>query len=244
MKLTRVIPAGSATIDLESADARDALIELYRPPETRWLRLNLITSVSGNAVGIDGTSETLTNRADRAILGVIRSLADAVLVGAASVRTEGYFMPRRAALAIVTASGDLTGHRITVTDDRGPVVVLCPSEAVDAVHRTLDGIDARILELPHVGGVIAAAEIVSALRSAGYESIVCEGGPQLAAHLVSGGLVDEACLSVSPLFNGSTVALFGGAHVDPVSLELTQLIADDASGLYARWAVKANPTTD
>ncbi|WP_181134458.1 dihydrofolate reductase family protein, partial [Rathayibacter sp. AY1D5] len=71
----------------------------------------MIASVTGSSTGSDGTSETLTNRVDRTILGVVREQADVVLVGAASVRAEGYRVPRRVPLAVVSASGDLAGHR-------------------------------------------------------------------------------------------------------------------------------------
>ncbi len=103
MILRRLVPAGPE-LDL---DDRPALLDLYRPPRSTWLRLNMVATVDGAAAGSDGTSESLTNRADRRILGVIRELADVVLVGAASVRAEGYQLPKRAPLAVVTRSGDL-----------------------------------------------------------------------------------------------------------------------------------------
>jgi riboflavin biosynthesis pyrimidine reductase len=235
--LTRIFPASGDPIDLQNDGAREQLIELYRPPRDPWFRLNLIASVSGNAVGTDGTSETLTNAADRMLLGVIRGLADVVVVGAASVRTEGYFVPRTAALAVVTSSGDLSGHRITTTGQRGPLVVLCPASAAGRARASLGEVPARILSLPDVDGSIAPDEIVAALHGEGYRSIVCEGGPKLAAHLVGGGVVDEACLSTSALLNGSRVPIFGQAELGPVPVALTQLLVDSESGLYARWAI-------
>jgi riboflavin biosynthesis pyrimidine reductase len=241
--LTRVFPAPGSPISLDAPDARDQLIELYRPPSKQWLRLNLIASVTGSAVGSDGTSETLTNPADRTILGVIRMLADVVLVGAASVRTEGYFMPRKAALAILTSTGNLAGHRITISPDRGPVIVLCPPSAVATVRQTLGDIDVKVIELPHIDGEISAPDIVDALHNEGYFAIVCEGGPRLAAHLVEGGVVDEACFSTSPLINGSESPLFGDADVHPIPLTLSQLVVDNASGIYARWLVGKRSAT-
>ncbi|HEX3679280.1 MAG TPA: dihydrofolate reductase family protein, partial [Galbitalea sp.] len=94
MILTRVIPTAEQSLDQDAPDFRNRLADLYLPDATDWVRLNLIGSVSGSATGPDGTSETLTNPVDRAILGVIRSHADIVVVGAASVRAEGYFVPR------------------------------------------------------------------------------------------------------------------------------------------------------
>ena len=93
MNLTRLIPGPAAEFDLDSVGATAELSELYRPPRARWLRLNLVASINGNAAGADGTSDGLTSRTDRRILGAIRRLSDVVLVGASSVRKEGYFLP-------------------------------------------------------------------------------------------------------------------------------------------------------
>lgn len=236
MILTRVVPPGDVPLQLDVPDDRAHLVELYRPERSEWLRLNLIGSVSGSAVGSDGTSETLTNPTDRLLLRVIRDLSDVVLVGAASVRAEGFGVPRHSALAVVTGSGDLSGHRIVTDGHRGDLVVLCPASAASLVRATLGDTAASIIEVAaDEPGMLAPAAIVAALRSAGYSSIACEGGPNLAAQLVDAGLVDEICLTLSPVLNGSALPIFGGTTFAERRLTLTQLLADEASGLYARW---------
>jgi riboflavin biosynthesis pyrimidine reductase len=233
--VTPVFPRAEGGIDIAAADARDRLIELYRPPREDWLRLNLVASVSGGATGSDGTSETLTNPADRLLLGVIRMLADVVLVGAASVRAEGYFVPRRAALAVVTRSGDLSGHRITSTGLRGALLILCPKSAAARVRETLGEGVGEIRVVPDSDGTLAAADIVSILRDSGYRSIVSEGGPILASHLLHGGVVDELCLSTSPVLNGAATPVFGSSEFAAHDLTLAGMMVDTASGVYARW---------
>ena len=235
MKLTHVHPGPSEQIDLDAADSRDRLLELYRPPSTRWLRLNLITSVSGSAAGSDGTSETLTNPADRKLLGVIRELADVVLIGAQSVRAEGFTLPRKARLAIVTRSGDLSGHRISGPIEPGRLFVLCPESAAEQAA-SLAG--AEVIVVDSHDGSLSARAILDALYAHGLESIVCEGGPNLAAQFAAAGLLDEVCLSTSPTLGGPSLPLLG-SELEPIALELSSLMIDEASGLYARWAVPA-----
>ena len=237
MILTRIFPPGDAPVDLEAVDAQDTLHELYRPPRAEWVRLNLIGSVSGSAGGTDGTSETLSNPLDRRILKIIRDHGDVVLVGAASVRVEGYYLPRTAALAVVTSSGDMSAHRITTTGQRGPLLILCPASAVDRVRSTLGEASARIIEVPDTAGHLAPADIIDALRDAGFHSVVVEGGPSLAGQLIDAGLVDELCLSTSPKLGGTAIPLFGTQEMAERQLTLTQILADEFSGLYARWAV-------
>jgi riboflavin biosynthesis pyrimidine reductase len=232
-------PGAGLPIDLDAPDARERIAEWYRPPRADWVRLNLIGTLSGSAVGPDGTSETITNPVDRVILRVIRGLADVVLVGAASVRAEGYFVPRHAALAVVSRTGDFTGHRISRSGsgERGPLLVLCPQGSVRRARETMNDPAARIFPVPDVGGSLPAVAIVGALRDAGYSSIVAEGGPAIAAHLVTGGVIDEVCLTTSPQLNGARLPLFGSEEFTPIPLTLTQLLIDDGGATYARWGV-------
>ena len=226
MILERLYPGPTETID---GDDRERLRELYRPPRADWLRLNLVASVTGAAMGSDGTSETLSNPADRRILGVIRELADVVLIGANSLRTEAYLHPRRSRLAIVTFSGNLAGHRMP---DSAPIV-LCPPSAVDRVRTDLP--EAEIIELAPVGDALPAGAVIAALRDTGLASIVCEGGPSLAAQLIDAGLVDEFCLATSPRLGGRPFPVTGSAAIAEREVSLAQLLRDESSGLYARW---------
>lgn len=238
MILTRVFPSASAPLDISADDTRERLRGLYAVPAVEWVRLNLISSVNGSAAGSDGTSESLTNRADRAILGAIRSLADVILVGAASVRAEGYHLPSASRLAIVTSSGNLAGHRID-GDAAGRVLILCPEAARPAVTASLAGLDIEIVVIPDLAGRLGADAVIGSLRDRGLDHIVCEGGPSLAVQLLNAGAVDELCLSTGPVVTGSVLPVLGGADEHP--LTLSQLLVDDASGIYARWRCPARP---
>jgi riboflavin biosynthesis pyrimidine reductase len=235
--LTPVFPGAATPIDLESPDARDQLLELYRTPGADWLRLNLIASVSGSASGPDGTSESLTNAVDRLLLKVIRSLSDVVVVGAASVRAEGYFVPKNGALAVVSRTGNFAGHHIKDTGNRGAVLILCPASVVETAHATIGLSGVTIIPVADTDGSLSADAIVAALRDKGYRSIVAEGGPGLATQLVLGGVVDELCLTTSPVLGGGALPLFGAGEFDIHPLALRQLLIDDEGFTYARWAV-------
>jgi riboflavin biosynthesis pyrimidine reductase len=216
------------TIEQIDLDDRDRLLALYAPPRPDWVRLNMVASVSGSAAGSDGTSETLTNAADRRILGVIRELADVVLVGANSVRTEGYLMPRRTPLAVVTRTGDLRGHRLGASGRQA--VVFGPEAARAAAAAS---IDARFVALRDD----RVETLLDGLRTAGFLSVVCEGGPNLAAQLVAAAVVDELCLTISPVINGNRLPLLGGELADERQVSLDQLLLDADGTLFARWSL-------
>lgn len=210
----------------------DDLDELYPVERRPWLRVNLIASIDGRAGGTDGTSASLTMGDDRKVLGAIRRGSDVVLIGAETVRREGYLLPKSVPLAIVTASGDLRGAALPATVEAGKVFVLCPASIADRVSVA----GARVVGIE---GKVDAASIIGALHGLGFSSIVCEGGPSLAGQLISAGVVDELCLSTSPLIVGDGPAL----ALASLPMTLRQLLVDDLGVSYARWTAQPAQAT-
>jgi riboflavin biosynthesis pyrimidine reductase len=224
--LERLYPPSPEGVD---SDDRDALIASYIPPAIPWVRINMIASANGSAVGTDGTSTSLSSAVDRRILGVIRQQADVVLIGAQTLRSEGYLQPRAARLAIVTNSGNLAGHQIS--DEASPIV-LCPPSAVDLVAATCPR-----AEVISIVDAVTPNNMLRALATLGLHSVVCEGGPRLAAQFVDAALADELCLTTAPVIGGAALPVLGGADLAARSAILTQLLRDEAGYLYARWSL-------
>ena len=137
----------------------------------------------------------------------------------------------------MTSSGDLTGHGVGDAVESGRVIVLCPAESADRVRETVGAAKVEIVIVPATDGRFTMPDLLAVLHARGLNSIVCEGGPGLAAQLISANLVDELCLSTSPLLNGAHLPVFGKVQFDEKQLSLTQLMVDNASGVYARWGV-------
>jgi riboflavin biosynthesis pyrimidine reductase len=85
----------------------EQLSELYAWPQSRTLRCNLVLSSQSDIKGTDGTSLSLTNNEDRRLLRIIRAEADVVISGALSIRAEGWFLPPRGRLCVLSLSGEL-----------------------------------------------------------------------------------------------------------------------------------------
>jgi riboflavin biosynthesis pyrimidine reductase len=222
-------------IDIFAAGARERVAALYYLPREDWVRINLITSLSGSAAGADGTSETLSNPVDRLILKVIRELSDVVVIGAASVRAEGYFVPKDGALAVVSRTGDFSGHHIRDTGKHGTLLILCPASAAETARSTIGLPGVTVVPVPDVGGSLTAAGIIAALRDRGYRSIVAEGGPDLATQLILGGVVNELSLTTSPVLNGGSLPVFGASSFPTHPVKMQQLLFDEAGFSYTRW---------
>ena len=100
--MRQILPAAAGGREI-SAPARGpagradlaALAHLYAYPDhgpqadRPWLRANMVASADG-AAALDGRSGGLSGRADQAVFSVLRSLADVIVVGAATARLERY----------------------------------------------------------------------------------------------------------------------------------------------------------
>lgn len=230
MILQPLVPAGAA-VHLGDDNAREAIARFYQPADTVRIRLNMIASVNGSSIGSDGTSETLSNRVDRTILRVVRAQADVVVVGAASVRAEGYQVPKTVPLAIVSGSGDLAGHRLKLHE--GARVLLLVPQSRGAVANLPSGIE--VVPVPSPGPRLSVPAVLEALRERNLERVVCEGGASLSGQFLTSGLVDEVCLTTAPRVVLPGLPLATGTAAVDHTFELTSLATDDSCFIYARW---------
>ncbi|MFB6610520.1 pyrimidine reductase family protein [Agromyces sp. NPDC056379] len=192
---------------------RDALLAAYALPdrETPRIRMNFVMSLDG-AVTLDGRSGGLGDEADRLAMGVLRTLADVVLVGAGTVRAEGYGGLRLRAeniawrrehgladsprVAIVSSALDLDPADAVFAEAAGRPLVLT-HEASDPDRRAALSAVADVVDCG--AERVVAALVRDALAGRGLPQILCEGGPHLFGSLLDADLVDELCLSLSPL---------------------------------------------
>ena len=173
--------------------------------------------------------------ADKDVFGVLRSLCDAVLVGAGTARAEGYKAPR--------AKDAEVGRRLAAGQRSAPVLVLVtrgldldPGSALFAgAERTVvvtSGSSDRATRdrLAEVADVVVAgdeqvdvAAALDELAGRGLTRVLCEGGPSLLGDVTAAGRLDELCLTVSPqLVGGDGPRVLHGPDLDvdlaPVSL--------------------------
>lgn len=193
-------------------DTREAIEDAYLHPSGHHLRINFVASLDG-AVEVGGRSAPLGGPADRAAFMAMRAVADVVMVGAGTARAEDYGPVRlnpqsqerrvarrqspRPPLAVITARGDISAGARMFEADRdviifttGPVAAVRPdlAEVADVVACGTEGVDVKA--------------VVSELQARGLGRILCEGGAALSRSLFGAGLVDELCLTFSPLLAG------------------------------------------
>lgn len=193
------------------------LLEAYAVSSAQWVRANFVTTLDGHATGGDGLSGSINSAADKQVFDVLRAMADVVVVGAGTVRAEGYgrlrtqdpelLEVRRGAgradhpvLAVVTASGDLPEKVLAEESDTGDLLVLC----ADAVAHDLTAQLGPHTVLPCGTDLVEPTRAVDALRGRGLAQVLTEGGPHLLGGWLQADVVDELCLTLRPVVVGGT----------------------------------------
>ena len=222
---------------------------------------NFIASLDG-VVALSaprGAGATLrgADDADRFVMGVLRSLADAVLIGAGTLRADGghlwtaaYIDRERAGqyralgrgeprLVVVTASGDLDPAERAL--QAGALVLTTESGAGRLRGRLPASCTIRALG----SGRLAADTILAAIRAEGHRRVLTEGGPTLLGHLAAEHALDELFLTLSPVLAGrlsgdGRAGLVEGVELLPAAGRWARLRSVRASGshLFLRYAFR------
>lgn len=241
-------------------DVRDVSLEELAPtylteqtartPAMPFVRAMMISSIDGAVHGPSGSSVDLTNDEDLAMLSMMRACADAVLVGAGTVRAYPYRAPkpsarwlhmRRAAgladaprLVIVTRHG--LPHENVCFEDSAHVPIVAVPETCESVAHLSQRAEVVVQGAQNVD----LAALLQHLHSVGLRRIVCEGGPTLLGQLVTLGLIDELCITTSPTWVGGAHArLFSGAGESPLrNFAVTRVLLGKDSYVYTQWCAQ------
>ena len=210
--MRQLLPAGGPPGDIDPGQL--ARLYAYPPHRRPWVRANMVASVDG-AVSVNGRSGGLSGPADRQIFGLLRSLADVILVGAGTARAEHYRPASASPIQPELRAGRTATPPIAVISGRldlDPGLALLTAAPPDArtiiITTARAPGDQRAAVAQHADVLVAGTEHVdlktamAGLAARGYQRVLTEGGPHLLAELAAGGLLDELCLTISPLLAG------------------------------------------
>lgn len=258
----------------------EELVAFYAPPvvgpdgedrnlsagDRLWVRFNFVCSADGAAT-LGGRSGGLGTAADRRLFALLRRPADVLLVGAGTLRAEGYAgelvsaedrawreargLPGHPGLAVVSGSLDLDPDGEFLTTAPVRPLILTTTGADVGRRRALE----ELADVVDCGEHRAEpARIRSELAARGYRLVHSEGGPSVFGTFTAARLADELCLTLSPLAAGPTgPRIIGGPDLaEPSALHLVGLL-EDAGALFLRYrfqhqgprhapAVDAGPT--
>src|SRR4051812_33110074 len=192
--------------DLDDA----ALAEVYAAPRRAWLRVNMVSTLDGAATGESGVTGSINNHVDKRVFDLLRSTADALLVGAGTARTEGYG-PTVLPVVLVTRTAEVP-PRLRDAEPGRVLLATIPEAPGLAEAQQVLGEENVVLTGPVA---VDLRSVVAQLAARGLTNLLSEGGPSLLRHLLAAGLVDEVCLTQVPrLIAGVHPRITTGGPVD------------------------------
>lgn len=231
-----VPPAEDPEVDLAPADLRETrLAWAYRWPtgDRPMVRANMITSLDGRAT-LAGRAGGLGNPADQRLLDLLRQLSQVVLVGPGTILAERYTglgldWPQTPPPLAVITTRPLDPALPIFTTTRVPPILLtnaatapalaaCAAEVVVVDQppgpRACPSTETSTAAGSGVGkSTVDPAAALAALADRGLVRVLCEGGPTLLGQLISANLLDELCLTISPVIAGpQEIPVFGPAQ--------------------------------
>jgi riboflavin biosynthesis pyrimidine reductase len=208
------------------------LSAVYAAPDQPWLRVNMVSTVDGAATGEDGTSRSINNGVDKVVFDLLRELSDAVVVGAGTVRIEGYAVGRKP-LVVVSRTGSVPPTQRSARSGQVLMATVSTAPHLEEARSLLGGENVLVLGSHRVDLARMKDELV--LR--GFRHLLSEGGPHLLRDLLDQGVVDELDTTVVPrMISGSHRRITDGPPVD-APLRLATLVEEDGT-LLARWFVE------
>ncbi|MGP3970051.1 dihydrofolate reductase family protein [Streptomyces sp. 6N223] len=263
------------------------LVPLYEAPQLpRWSLPPALTELYGSDLGFaepviysnfvasldgvvalgpehpsSGSAISGNEATDRFVMGLLRACADAVVIGAGTLRASPHHLwtpqhvypaatadfaelrhrRRRAPdpeLVVVTASGDLPTEHPALHAD---AVILTTAENARNLHARLPA-TCTVLAAGR-GPRLPISNVIDAVRARGHGVVLTEGGPHLIGQLIRERLLDELFLTTAPVLAGraNTIrpGLIAGLELLPAHRRTADLVSARrrASYLFLRYQI-------
>jgi diaminohydroxyphosphoribosylaminopyrimidine deaminase/5-amino-6-(5-phosphoribosylamino)uracil reductase len=191
-----------------------------------WVTLKAAASLDGKIAGVTGRSRWITNTTSRKKAHLLRSQADAILVGVGTelqdnpsltVRLAGWTRKDGWPLRVILDSRLRTSTRSKVLQGAARTVLFTSTKTSVTKQRALEARGARVFRVPSRGKMLSLKAVLSALHRLEVRSLLVEGGGEVHASFIKAGLADEVCLFLAPrLIGGPAASWVGGQGIgDP-----------------------------
>ncbi len=247
--------AESIYADLEIPPAQE---ERGRHRARPYVIINMVASLDGKTTS-QGRAARIGSRTDRQLMRTLRSKADAVMIGANTLRAEKLSLgldgpssgPQPLAILVSKTGADVPLEANLISREGQSVLMIVAADAPEgAADRLPRG--GRLLRAPATpSGEVDLEHALSILKAKhAVDSLLVEGGPSLNHSLISQDLADELFLTLAPKLLGGAppealTLLEGHELVPPTRSPDPQLLSAHLSGneLYLRYRFPRPSTT-
>jgi riboflavin-specific deaminase-like protein len=233
--------------------------------ERPYVIINMVSSLDGKATA-EGKAGTIGSPADRTLMRILRARADAVMVGAGTIRAEKLTLavpenlsrerkirgldPQPLAV-IITATGDVPLRENLLSSSPDNLLILASPEASEERLAALSSVASVELVVPEEAetqgprlDLTVALEILK--KQYAVDVLLVEGGPALNHALFSAALADELFLTLAPRLLGGDdegpgpLTILEGPPILPGKSLEPELVSVYLSGsdLFLRYALR------
>jgi GTP cyclohydrolase II len=225
-RMGHVRPTGIALTEAEPAAVQadvSALLGRVRTRQDRpYVVLKYAQTMDGRIATSTGDARWISGPGERTISHALRAAADGVLVGVGTalrddpeltVRMVAGASPTRivldSTLRIPMSAKVLSGEAATtlITTDRSD-----PQRRAQLRHRGV-----RVEVVAEDAGLVSLPASLAALRVAGIECLLVEGGASVITSLLAAGLVDRLIVAVSPVIIGAGTEAVRGLGIERIA---------------------------
>jgi len=219
------IEVGIGQLECECRGLNQPFIK-YATTGLPYVSLKAAATLDGFIASSTGDSKWITNERSRRFAHVLRSMADAVLIGIGTaladdplltVRLTGAKTYRQPVRIILDTELKLSPEsKLVQSVGEGAVWVVCGNNAPEQKERALSGAGAAILRIPAGRSRIQIRELLKELGKRRISSILVEGGGRVLGSFMESGFADECHFFYAPKIlgdSGGTNMLSGAARV-------------------------------
>ncbi|MFJ1869016.1 bifunctional diaminohydroxyphosphoribosylaminopyrimidine deaminase/5-amino-6-(5-phosphoribosylamino)uracil reductase RibD [Streptomyces sp. NPDC088097] len=226
------IPAEAGLLAAEAEEGNADWLTSVRlgRPRVTW---KYAATLDGRTAAADGTSRWISSAESRADVHRLRAEADAVLVGAGTLRADDPHLAVRGVDGVTQPLRVVLDTRATirpsarVLDDAAPTLIAV-SEDADTRHLAEAGVDTVRLPYGKEGAGLSVEALLAELHRRGVRSVLLEGGSLLAGAFVAAGAVDRVIGYLAPVLLGAGPAALADAGVTTLTEALRLTITDTA----------------
>ena len=205
----------------DEARRQNAAYIKHRATGLPYVTLKLAQTLDGRIATASGDSKWITSEASRTIAHRLRAEADAVLVGAGTVRADDPELSVRHVSGRSPAKIVLDS-RLTIGQDAkvfaGAPLVLASAEGIsESDRRDREAAGAKVWTVPCRNARLYLRAVLERAAAQDMISVLIEGGGQVAASALGDGLVDRVAVFVAPKILGDGIQSVGDLGIAQVS---------------------------
>jgi 3,4-dihydroxy 2-butanone 4-phosphate synthase/GTP cyclohydrolase II len=230
-------------------DAMALLGPVRSRPERPYVVLKYAQSLDGRIATSTGDSKWISGEPERELSHALRAACDAVMVGIGTVLADDpeltvRMVPGASPMRVVLDTSLRLPVQAKIAASDAATTVITTARSDEARRNQLRERGVRVEVVPERDDRVDLLSALAALRAAGTESVLVEGGSTVITALLAAGVVDRLIVSVAPFVIGAGTQAVNDLGIervtDSIRLE-NRIVVPAGEDLVLSWDVALTP---